>query len=414
MKKIPINSKLTVHEKVHKKVWREKMKRTNKKMLGLFLAAAMMGTLLSGCGGSGGNGGAGGTTAGAPAEAAKPAESQNAPEAKDTGKETAAKNSEGTIKVGVSFATLQEEKWERDRANMEAKAKELGMELIVQSANGDEELQNSQCENLITQGVDALIVIAQDSSAASSIVETAHEAGVPVVAHDRLIANCDLDFYVTFDCYFVGVLQAQYAVEHAPTGNYFLVSGSPTDNNAHLMREGQMSVLQPYIDKGDIKIVVDQWCEGWNPEDALKYVEDGLSANNNDVACVLTSNDGTAGGAIQALAEQGLAGDVVVTGLDAELAACQRVVEGIQSMTIYRRFALCDETAVEAAYMLAIGEDPAAKFEISETDNGKVKVPSVLLNDPEYIFAATPENMDIVIADGWHAEADIYKNVRKE
>lgn len=391
------------------------MRGRNKKMLGLMLAAAMCGTLLAGCGGNGGAvSGTAGADAGGAAETSKAAAGQGASDAKSPESGTTAKNGEGTIKVGVSFATLQEEKWERDRANMEAKAKELGMELIVQSANGDEELQNSQCENLITQGVDALIVIAQDSSAASSIVETAHEAGVPVVAHDRLIANCDLDFYVTFDCYFVGVLQAQYAVEHAPKGNYFLVSGSPTDNNAHLMRAGQMSVLQPYIDKGDIKIVVDQWCEGWNPEDALKYVEDGLSANNNDVVCVLTSNDGTAGGAIQALAEQGLAGDVVVTGLDAELAACQRVVEGIQSMTIYRRFALCDETAVEAAYMLARGEDPGTKFEISETDNGKVKVPSVLLNDPEYIFAATPENMDIVIADGWHAEADIYKNVPKE
>lgn len=381
------------------------MKGKSKKMLGLFMTAVMAGMLLTGCG----TGGTVGTDTAADTTVAGTVQEKSAGTQSPNGEASVA--DKGTIKVGVSFATLQEEKWERDRANMEAKAKELGIELIVQSANGDEELQNSQCENLITQGVDALIVIAQDSSAASSIVETAHEAGVPVVAHDRLIANCDLDFYVTFDCYFVGVLQAQYAVEHAPKGNYFLVSGSPTDNNAHLMREGQMSVLQPYIDRGDIQIVVDQWCEGWNPEDALKYVEDGLSANNNDVVCVLTSNDGTAGGAIQALAEQGLAGDVVVTGLDAELAACQRVVEGSQSMTIYRRFALCDETAVEAAYMLARGENPGTKFEISETDNGKIEVPSVLLNNPEYIFAATPENMDIVIADGWHAEADIYKNV---
>ena len=370
------------------------MKRRSAKMLGLLMTAVMLASMLGACSG-------------------KAQGDVKSPEAAGQEPEAAKPEKEGTVKIGVSFATLQEEKWERDRANMEARAAELGAELIVQSANGDEELQNSQCENLITHGIDALIVIAQDSSAASSIVETAHEAGVPVVAHDRLIANCDLDFYVTFDCYFVGVLQAQYAVERAPKGNYFLISGSPTDNNAHLMREGQMSVLQPYIDSGDIKIVVDQWCDGWNPEEALKYTEDGLSANNNDVACVLTSNDGTAGGAIQALAEQGLTSEVIVTGLDAELAACQRVVEGSQSMTIYRRFALCDETAVEAAYMLAKGEDPGTKFEISATDNGAAQVPSVLLNDPEYIFAATPENMNIVIEDGWHAEADIYKNVDK-
>ena len=367
-----------------------------KKVMSLLLTACMAAGIMTGCGSS--------------------AETEQEPVVEEGEKtqDTETASTDEKITIGVSFATLQEEKWERDRANMEAKAEELGAELIVQSANGDEELQYSQCENMITQGVDALIVIAQDGSAASSIVETAHEAGVPVVAHDRLISNCDLDFYVTFDCYYVGVLQAQFAVERAPEGNYFLISGSPTDNNALLMREGQMSVLQPYIDSGDIKIVVDQWCDGWSPEDALKYTEDGLSANNNDVACVLTSNDGTAGGAIQALAEQGLTGKVVVTGLDAELAACQRVVEGTQSMTIYRRFVLCDDTAVEAAYMLAKGEDPADKFEVSTTDNGQTEVPSVLLDDPEYIFAATPDNMNIVIEDGWHSEEDIYKNVQAE
>ena len=316
-----------------------------------------------------------------------------------------------TVTIGVSFATMQEEKWERCAENMQAKADELGIKLVIQSANGDEELQFSQCENLITQGVNALVVIAQDGDAASAIVEAAHKANIPVVANDRMINNCDLDFYVSFDCYTVGVLQGQFALENAPKGNYFLISGSPTDNNALLMRNGQMSVLQPYIDSGDIKIVVDQWCDGWSAEDALQYTEDGLVANSNDVACVLTSNDGTAGGAIQALAEQGLAGSVVVTGLDTELAACQRIVEGTQSMTIYRRFALCDETSIEAAYMLAIGEDPATKYEVTTTNNGAIDVPSVMLTDTNYMFAVTADNMQEVINDGWQSHDDIYKNV---
>lgn len=319
--------------------------------------------------------------------------------------------SKNSITIGVSFATMQEEKWERCAENMQKKANELGAKLVIQSANGDEELQYSQCENLITQGVDALIVIAQDGDAASAIVEAAHEAKIPVVANDRMINNCELDFYVSFDCYTVGVLQAQFAVEHAPTGNYFLISGSPKDNNALLMRNGQMSVLQPYIDKGDIKIVVDQWCDGWSAEDALQYTEDGLVANSNDVACVLTSNDGTAGGAIQALTEQGLAGKVVVTGLDTDLAACQRIVEGTQTMTIYRRFALCDETCVVAAYMLCNGEDPATKYTVTTTNNGTFDVPSVMLADTDYMFAVTSENMNVVIEDGWQAEDAIYKNV---
>lgn len=318
-----------------------------------------------------------------------------------------------TIKIGVSFATLQEARWQADRANMEAKAAELGCELVVQSANGDAQLQNSQCENLITQGVDALIVIAQDGATASAIVESAHEAGIKVVAHDRLISDCDLDYYVTFDCYEVGRIQGQFALDNAPKGNYFLISGSPTDNNAHLMRQGQLDVLQPAIDAGDIKIVVDQWCNGWSAEEALQYTEDGLSANDNDVACVLTSNDGTAGAAIQALTEQGLAGKVVVTGLDAELAACQRIVEGTQSMTVYRAFSLCDYTAVEIAYMCAAGQDPAEAFELTGTDNGKIEVPSVMLTDSSYMYAATADRMADIIADGWLAEEDIYKNVAK-
>ena len=146
-------------------------------------------------------------------------------------------------------------------------------------------------------------------------------------------------------------------------------------------------------------------------EDALQYTEDGLVANSNDVACVLTSNDGTAGGAIQALTEQGLAGKVVVTGLDTDLAACQRIVEGTQTMTIYRRFALCDETCVVAAYMLCNGEDPATKYTVTTTNNGTFDVPSVMLADTDYMFAVTSENMNVVIEDGWQAEDAIYKNV---
>lgn len=319
------------------------------------------------------------------------------------------------ITIGVSFATLQEERWQKDLEIMETKAAELGVELISQSANGDENLQVSQAENMITQGIDALIVIAQNGAAAAPIIESAHSSGVPVVACDRLITDCDLDFYVTFDCTKVGELQAQFAIENAPTGNYFLIGGSPTDNNAKLIRNGQMNVLQPYIDSGDITVVVDQWANGWNPDEALGYVENGLSANNNDVTCVLTSNGGCAGAAIQALSEQGLAGTTVVTGLDADLAACQRIVEGTQSMTTYRRFSVQDERSVEAAVALAKGQELSEVFDdLTTTNNGQTDVPSLLLTSEEDMFAVTKDNMNLVIEDGWLAEEDIYKNVGKD
>ncbi|WP_147568119.1 sugar ABC transporter substrate-binding protein [Christensenella intestinihominis] len=317
----------------------------------------------------------------------------------------------GGIKIGVSFATLQEERWQTDLSIMEDKAKELGVEIISQSANGDENLQISQAENMITQGIDVLVVIAQNGAAAAPIVESAHNAGVPVIAYDRLITDCDLDFYITFDCTKVGEIQAQYAVDHAPKGNYFLIGGSPTDNNAHLMRNGQMNILQPYIDSGDIKVVVDQWATGWNPEEALKYVEDGLSANNNDVVSVVTSNDGCAGAAIQALSEQGLAGDVVVTGLDADLAACQRIVEGTQSMTVYRRFAIVDNMTVEAAVAMAKGEDLSELFDTTTVENGQKDVLSVLMTSEEDMFPLTKDNMNIAIEDGWLPKEEIYKNI---
>lgn len=373
-----------------------------KRILVVLLIATMIAGLVA-CGPS--DAGTGDTPASQGAEAsAQPAESGG------DGEAAAPADGDG-IKIGVSFATLQEERWQTDLGIMEAKAKELGVEIVSQSANGDENLQISQAENMITQGIDVLVVIAQNGAAAAPIVESAHNAGIPVIAYDRLITDCDLDFYITFDCTKVGEIQAQYAIEHAPKGNYFLIGGSPTDNNAHLIRNGQMNILQPYIDSGDIKAVVDQWATGWNPEEALKYVEDGLSANNNDVACVLTSNDGCAGAAIQALSEQGLAGDVVVTGLDADLAACQRIVEGTQSMTVYRRFAIVDNMTVEAAVAMAKGEDLSTLFDTTTVENGQKDVLSVLMTSEEDMFPLTKDNMNVAIEDGWLPKEEIYKNI---
>lgn len=370
-----------------------------KQMSGLALAICM-GLTVTACGS-------------APEEPAGTPVSERAGETPEAAQPSEAASPSGTVKIGVSFATLQEPRWQSDADFMQKKAEELGAELLIQSANSDAQLQNSQCENLITQGIDALIVIAQDGSTAGAIVESAHEAGIKVIACDRLINDAELDYYTSFDCFQAGVIQGQYALDHAPTGNYFLIGGSPTDNNAHLMREGQLSVLQPHIDSGEIKVVVDQWCDGWSAEAALKYVEDGLSNNNDDVACVLTSNDDTAGAAIQALAEKGLADKVVVTGLDATLAACQRIVEGTQDMSVYRKFSLEDECAVELAYLCATGKDPAEVYELEMTNNGLVDVPSVLLTDEKYMYAATEERMKDIIADGWLAEEDIYKNVNQ-
>jgi D-xylose transport system substrate-binding protein len=227
---------------------------------------------------------------------------------------------------------------------------------------------------------------------------------VPVIAYDRLIRDSDLDLYVTLDPYQVGVQQADYAVKHMPKGNYLLIGGAPTDNNAVLVRNGQMSVLKPFIDRGDIKIVGDQWAKDWQPNEALKITENALTKNNNKIDAVITSNDGTAGGAIQALNEQKLAGKVLVTGQDADLAACQRIVQGTQSMTVYKPLAKLANRAAEVA--VAMAEKKQVTDATSKVNNGKIDVPSILLPT----LQVDKDNLDAtVIADGFQKKEDVYK-----
>ena len=150
-------------------------------------------------------------------------------------------------------------------------------------------MQNAQAENLLTQGVQVLVVVPHNAKTTATIVESAHKMGVPVIAYDRLIRDSDLDYYISFDAERVGELQAEYAVKHRPKGNYVLIGGAPTDNNAVLVREGQMKILKPLVDKGDIKVVADQWAKDWQAVEALKIMENALTRNNNQVDAVVVS-----------------------------------------------------------------------------------------------------------------------------
>ena len=165
----------------------------------------------------------------------------------------------GPVRIGFSMDTLKEERWQRDKALVEQRCQEVGAQCEVQVANGDDAVQTKQCDNLLTKGVDVLIVAPHNGQIAASIVEAAHRQGVPVISYDRLIRNSDVDLYVSHQVVKIGQMQAQYALDHAPKGNYVLIGGSQTDNNALLLIDGQMSVLQPAIDKGQIKIVAKQY-----------------------------------------------------------------------------------------------------------------------------------------------------------
>jgi len=313
------------------------------------------------------------------------------------------------VVIGLSLDTLREERWQHDRDFFVAHAEELGAKVLVQAANNNDAVQNAQAENLLTQGVDVLVVAPHNAKTAATIVAAAHKAGVPVIAYDRLIQDCDLDLYISFDNLKVGELQGQYAVEHAPKGNYVLIAGAPTDNNAHLYREGQLKVIQPYVDRGEIKIVSDQWANDWQPVEALKILENALTRNHNEVAAVVASNDGLAGGAIQALAEQKLAGKVVVTGQDAELSACQRVAQGTQSMTIYKPILSLARRGAEVA--IALARKQPVNGADQTLNNGAKDVPSILI-PPIPVDRANLAST--VIKDGYQKLEDVYRDVPKE
>ena len=324
-------------------------------------------------------------------------------------KEGTATGGQEQIVIGLSMDTLKEERWQYDRDHFVKRAEELGAKVLVQSANNNATLQNSQAENLLTQGVDVLVVIPNNAKTAATIVESAHKSNVPVIAYDRLILDSDVDLYVTFDPKRVGELQAEYLVGKQPKGNYVLIGGAPTDNNALLVREGQMQVLKPFIDRGDIKVVADQWATDWQPVEALKIMENALTRNHNKVDAVLVSNDGTAGGAIQALSEQKLSGKVVVSGQDADLAACQRIVTGLQTMTVYKPIERLARKGAEVAILLA--EKKALTEPTRPVANGKKDVPSLLL-DPISVDKANL--LETVVADGYQKLEEIFKDVPRD
>lgn len=308
------------------------------------------------------------------------------------------------IKIGFSLPTLQEERWARDKEAMESYAKSKEIELLVQIADMDAQKQANQCENLISQGVKVLILAPHDASSAAAIVESARASDVQVISYDRLVMDTDLDLYISFDNVKVGEIQGQYFTEHLPKGNIVWLAGAPTDNNAKLFKQGAAKYLQPKIDSGEYKVVLEQDVIDWKPDNALKIMEQALTLANNDIQGVLAPNDGTAGGAIQAMNAQGITKNVIITGQDAELAAAQRIVSGEQDMTVFKDTRNLATAAIDAAIAMAGGSKVETKGAV--TNNNKIDVPSLLLVP----VAVDKENIDEVLIDsGYLNKADVYK-----
>jgi D-xylose transport system substrate-binding protein len=308
--------------------------------------------------------------------------------------------------IGLSLDTLREARWQADAELFTKRCQELGAEVLVQSANGDDTRQINDVQSLISRKVDVVVIVPHDGAAMAKGVELAHEAGIPVIAYDRLIKNCDLDVYLSFDNVKVGRLQAQWLLDHLPTpgkGRIVLVKGSKTDNNAFLFHQGAMEVLKPYVEKGDVQIVWEDWAEDWKLDNAKKIVNAAISElGATGFDAILAAADCVAAGVAQALNEEGLAGKVLVTGQDAELVACQRIIAGTQSMTIYKPLKRLANNAAEVAVKMARGKPIVASQAVN---NGQIDVPSVLGD----IFAVDKTNMmETVIADGFQSKEAVY------
>ncbi len=305
--------------------------------------------------------------------------------------------------IGLSLDTLKEERWQRDRDTFTAAAEKLGATVIVQSANSDDTRQIRDVESLISRGVDVLVIVPHNGEAMGRAVKSANEAKIPVIAYDRLIKNASIDYYLSFDNVKVGEAQAAYAAARFPKdrkARIVRLYGAPTDNNAKMFKQGQDNILLPLIAAGKVEVVHEDWALDWKPENGKKIMNAALTKVGRNLDAVIASNDGIAGGAIQALTEDGLAGKVLVTGQDADLAACQRILRGTQAMTIYKPLKNLATLAARIAVDVAKGQKPAAAGTL---DNGTKKVPSIF----EKVVSVDRENLQsTVVADGFHkAEA---------
>lgn len=351
------------------------------------------------------------------------------------------------LQIGMSFDSFVIERWLRDRDQFELTAKELGADVNVQVANGDVQEQISQIRYFIKKKMDVIVVLAVDGEALADVVTEAKRAGIRVISYDRLLIDAQSDLYLSFDNEMVGTLMAQAMMDALPDGgNIFAIYGSQTDYNVTMVQKGFLETLEG----SNLNIIYSNYCENWLAELAFDAVEEGLGSTPRNVAGVMCGNDDLASQAFRALAENRLAGKVVLVGQDAELSACQRIVEGTQTMTVYKSVEQLAQTAAEFAAALGYekmaeegrieeadipqlareraeeiktlrtindsvtyGEEPqihaaSAENADAERENDGHEVPYYTI-DP---IAVTAENMDeVIIGSDFHTREDVYRNV---
>jgi D-xylose transport system substrate-binding protein len=307
------------------------------------------------------------------------------------------------VKIGFLIPAGEGYRWPVDQGYVEKAAAEMKVDVVTRSAGNDENIQLKQAKELLDEGVDVLIVVACNSNTAAAIVRDAHEKGVPVIAYDRIIKNCDLDYFVTFEGEQIGKLMVDHAVANRPEGNYVMLYGEASDMNAILIKDAQEAALAPHIASGKINLIYKTFVEDWNSENAYQIMRTILAFSDKTIDAVITSYDGLALGAIRAMEEYGYTGGTIITGQDAELPAIKAVVDGKMSLTVYKSI----KTIANAAVSLAVKSARKEKInDVKSTiNNGRIDVPSLLLSP----IPVDKNNIrSTVIADGFYTEEQVY------
>ncbi|MBN1597899.1 MAG: substrate-binding domain-containing protein [Bacteroidales bacterium] len=301
-------------------------------------------------------------------------------------------------KVGFLMDESEEGRWVKDKELFIKNVEELGGEVIWRASERDAQKQIELAKEILEEDVQVLVVVPSDLNAAAEIVKLAHQQQVPVISYDRLIKNCNLDFYLSFDNVHVGELQAKYITSVCPKGKYAILGEAVTDNNSFLLRLGQLNVIQPLVEKGDIEIIYDQYVNNWSPEEGYRLMKECLK-NNGVPNAVIAANDWLAEGALNALQDAKVDPLPYICGQDAEASACQRIIAGTQTMTVYKPIEAIAAKAAELTMQIILEQKIPKTF--LSVNNGNRQVPAILLP----AMVVNRETIDLtVVADGYLKE----------
>lgn len=305
-------------------------------------------------------------------------------------------------KIGLLLHSYENDRWYKDKDYLVDNLTKLGAEVMLEVADNDQEKQISQARNMIEQGVKVLIVVAINQDEAAQIVELAHDKNVKVIAYDRLINNCQLDYYISANSTQIGALMATYVTSLKPRGRYAILPGSKYDNNAMRLFIGQMNVLQPYMESGDIQVVYSEFTEAWTPAEGSLHTNMLLDQNSDSITAIISGSDAITDGVLTALKKRGLEGKIMVTGQDAELDNVLAIINGTQTCDILKPLKEMAQTTAQLALALALEKPLTMKF--TTESNGQVLVKSILI-DASVVHKNNIETT--VVASGFHTAAQV-------